>query len=385
MQSGRIKRKIEKNKNEILGILLRKYPSYVLSKANRDEIPVFAFHGVSYGFIKECLEYISANEYETMLMNQYVQMLGDKKKKKYILITFDDGHKSLYSTAYPLLKKFNMKAVAYIVPGRVHENDEENKIYYRDKMCTWPQIREMHDSGVFDFQSHSMYHHSISITKQVVDFIRPGMDFSFLDSDLAPLLTDDNAPFRSASMLWGRPVLKWGARMGKRPAYIEDPRIAMFCAQHVAAHGHEAFFEQPGWRKTLVSLVQEMRSRYPEAGFESSSEQRSALLEDLRRSKEEIESRLPGKSVQHFCFPWFRGSPLAVELSLAAGYISNAWGSLLPGFVDEHDVHPIPIRRMPPKYIFRLPGHGRVPLSRVVTMSFADQMHHQPGLAARNG
>lgn len=91
----------------------------------------------------------------------------------------------------------------------------------------------------------------------------------------------------------------------------------------------------------------------------------------MSESKREIEARLPGKTIRHFCFPWSRGSRLAVRLSAEAGYVTNAWGSLMPDFAADGDA-PIPVERLPYCYIWRLPGKGRRSLEQVLRRRWSE-------------
>jgi len=111
--------------------------------------------------------------------------------------------------------------------------------------------------------------------------------------------------------------------------------------------------------------VREVRRSAGGARFETEEEQQAAILGEMADSKREIEARIPGKTVRHFCFPWFRGSRLAIRLSARAGYVTNSWGSLLPDFVAGVRT-PIPVERLPYWYIWRLPGRGRRSIGEIL-------------------
>lgn len=65
-----------------------------------------------------------------------------------VLITFDDGYVDNYTNAYPILKKYNLKATIFIVTGFVSE---------RKGYLTWDQLREMEQHGI-TAQSHTVTH-----------------------------------------------------------------------------------------------------------------------------------------------------------------------------------------------------------------------------------
>jgi hypothetical protein len=99
--------------------------------------------------------------------------------------------------------------------------------------------------------------------------------------------------------------------------------------------------------------------------YEGDVEQRAAILADLAAARAALEARLPGKSVRHFCYPWYRGCPLAARLAREAGMLTHAWGSVVPRFATGADM-PLAIRRLPPELLWRLPGEGRRPLRSIL-------------------
>jgi peptidoglycan/xylan/chitin deacetylase (PgdA/CDA1 family) len=355
---------IEKNRNDFMGVFFRKYPAFILNDRKHvlADIPAFVFHDVTPELLEPMFEFLTENKYLTLTADEYVErkIRGQRAQEREVLLTFDDGYKSLHDVAYPALKRYGLNAVAYIVPGVTPERDgEDNLELLGTSFCNWQEIREMHNSGVLDIQSHSMYHHSIATSHKLIDFVRPSLKCSFLESDLAPLMQQEGSKDALKPAL-GTPIYDWGARHGAAPAYQESPSVASACCQYVKEHGGRLFFDTPNWRRGLKSVWAAARREDDSARLEDVKEQRMAILKDFLDSKNEIERRLPGKVVQHFCFPWFRGAPLSMRLSTEAGYISNAWASLLPRFVRRSHVSiPAPIARLSPSYIWRLPGKGR--------------------------
>lgn len=64
-----------------------------------------------------------------------------------IMLTFDDGAIDFYTVAFPILKQYNIPVTLHIMTGVGGKN-------YVNK----EQIKEMHDSGLVDIQSHTKYH-----------------------------------------------------------------------------------------------------------------------------------------------------------------------------------------------------------------------------------
>ena len=67
--------------------------------------------------------------------------------KKPAVITIDDGHLELYKNVFPILQKYNVKATIFIVTDFIN-------LY--PNYLTWDQVREMQESGLVDFGSHTL-------------------------------------------------------------------------------------------------------------------------------------------------------------------------------------------------------------------------------------
>ncbi len=93
---------------------------------------------------------------DLMAASRNEQSLPDKA----VLLTFDDGFKSLYTDVYPLLKIFNYPAVASVVTDWLDAAPGQT-IYYggkqlaRDAFISWDEARQMQASGLVEIASHS--------------------------------------------------------------------------------------------------------------------------------------------------------------------------------------------------------------------------------------
>lgn len=77
---------------------------------------------------------------------------------KAVLITFDDGYRSMYDYAWPILQAWKIPAVVAVVG--IWEDDRttvnfDGKIIPRAKLMSWKELREMSDSGLVEIGSHS--------------------------------------------------------------------------------------------------------------------------------------------------------------------------------------------------------------------------------------
>lgn len=89
------------------------------------------------------MAYLKNNGYTTITFRDLEHI---NQIPKPIIITFDDGYKDNYTYAYPILKKYNMKATIFIIVNSLGKGRSLN-------------IDEIHKmEGTIDFQSHTINH-----------------------------------------------------------------------------------------------------------------------------------------------------------------------------------------------------------------------------------
>ncbi|HPM42618.1 MAG TPA: glycosyltransferase [Candidatus Omnitrophota bacterium] len=78
---------------------------------------------------------------------QVTKSQSDKAASKKIILAFDDGWKSNYEIAYPILKRYGFSATFFVTIENIGKPD----------MMTWKDIKEMADNGM-EIGSHNMTH-----------------------------------------------------------------------------------------------------------------------------------------------------------------------------------------------------------------------------------
>ncbi len=98
------------------------------------------------------MDWLSVNGYHPVDFNDLRAYFGGLTSlpSKPLVITLDDGYSDLYTTAYPILKSFRFKAVAYIVTSFVGQS----------RYVTSEQIVEMDQNGI-QIASHTIDHANI--------------------------------------------------------------------------------------------------------------------------------------------------------------------------------------------------------------------------------
>jgi Polysaccharide deacetylase len=77
-----------------------------------------------------------------------------------IVITVDDGHRSVYTDMLPLVRKFRVPVTLFIYPSAI-----SNASY----AMTWSQLQALKDTGLFDIQSHTYWHPNFKTERRRLD------------------------------------------------------------------------------------------------------------------------------------------------------------------------------------------------------------------------
>ena len=104
------------------------------------------------------MKYLKKNGYHVITMEDLLAFLEYRQglPKKSVLITMDDGYRSVYKIAYPILKEYGFTATLFIYTSFVGVS----KI-----AITWDQLQEMKANG-FEIGSHTMYHSDLTKPKE---------------------------------------------------------------------------------------------------------------------------------------------------------------------------------------------------------------------------
>jgi len=109
---------------------------------------------VSVKRFREQMAYLRENNYRVMPLSSLVDALQKNKEipARTVVITIDDGYRSVYEHAWPILQEFDYPFTVFLYV-KATENNHWNYM-------TWDQVREMKAAGV-DFQNHSFAHHRL--------------------------------------------------------------------------------------------------------------------------------------------------------------------------------------------------------------------------------
>jgi peptidoglycan/xylan/chitin deacetylase (PgdA/CDA1 family) len=126
-------------------------------------VPILCYHrfgtrnsklNVTPAAFEQQMDYLARNGYTVVTLPRLGRFLAGKEAlpAKSVVITIDDGYRSTYEIAYPILKKFGFPATVFLYTDFVGASDA----------MTWAQMKEMIGSGFVDIQPHSKSHANLT-------------------------------------------------------------------------------------------------------------------------------------------------------------------------------------------------------------------------------
>lgn len=384
-------RKIVNSSSELLAFLNRSYPSFVTKQAEKNLngiIPVFCFHSVYEDSFRKQLVYLKQNNYHTITCDElYKAILGELSlPDRSVLLTFDDGLESVWSVAYPLLKRFDFKATAFIVPEYIIDTDtiypniddineqeatlDDLKKRKADKLfLTWGEVNHMFKNKVIDIESHTNQHQRHFINKNCINFYSPEIASNLYCFD-RPFVLNNGSDYLLKEDEFGAPLYPSDSRMSGELRYFDNEALRLKCINFISQNGGIKFFEEKNWVDELMSYYARNVKNNNVQKYETRDEMYDQIKKDLAQSKKKIEENVEGKIVEHLCYPWGIGSKIAQKISKEVGYKTNFWVVKSGCRENEVGTDPYLITRLKDDYIHRLPGEGRISLFSIFKKKF---------------
>nr|WP_294863764.1 poly-beta-1,6-N-acetyl-D-glucosamine N-deacetylase PgaB [uncultured Pseudogulbenkiania sp.] len=123
--------------------------------------PAFAVSPTN--FVRQ-MDWLKNNGYHFVSMDDVLADRSGKKPlpEKAVLLTFDDGYRSMYANAFPVLKMFKAPAVVALIGNWLDTNGTvrfEGKPVPRNVMLMWDDVRTMAQSGLVEIANHTYNMH----------------------------------------------------------------------------------------------------------------------------------------------------------------------------------------------------------------------------------
>ena len=106
------------------------------------------------------LKYLHDKGYKVIPLRQLVDYYlrkGPPPPPRSVVIVADDGHKTVFTDMFPLVRKYRIPVTLFVYPSAIS---------HASYAMTWDQLKELKKSGFFDFQSHSYWHPNFNRDKK---------------------------------------------------------------------------------------------------------------------------------------------------------------------------------------------------------------------------
>jgi peptidoglycan/xylan/chitin deacetylase (PgdA/CDA1 family) len=100
------------------------------------------------------LQWLKDHQYTVIPLRTLVNCLqgqGPPPPPHSVVITVDDGHKTVYSEMLPLVRKYNIPVTLFIYPSCISNP-------HAPYAMSWDQLKELQQTGLFDIQGHTFWH-----------------------------------------------------------------------------------------------------------------------------------------------------------------------------------------------------------------------------------
>ncbi|MDN5278209.1 MAG: hypothetical protein PWR01_2174 [Clostridiales bacterium] len=152
-------------------------------QAARNDIPSLCYHQVepkaggkfslSTEKFRAQLEYLKSRNFVTLNSDDLEKIFyhGEKVKENSIVITFDDGFKTVYDYAFPIMKEFGFKGIVCVYPRFIGSRNA----------MSWQQLAHLISEG-WSVESHSMTHSNLASKCDKPDQEKAFLDYEIVES-----------------------------------------------------------------------------------------------------------------------------------------------------------------------------------------------------------
>lgn len=161
------------NPGQALIIPLKPYEKGGLTLKGYQIVPVLSYHNfspdrstnrmtVTQAAFEEQMKFLKEKGYRVITLKQFLDFLNFKAQipKKSVVITIDDGWRSVYDIALPILKKYGYPATLFVYT---------DLIVGSQKTLSWELVQEMARNGL-DMQGHTKTHRDLTLMNQKESF-----------------------------------------------------------------------------------------------------------------------------------------------------------------------------------------------------------------------
>ena len=338
-----------------------------------EEIPVFHFHDVEAEAFSHQLEFLRLNGYRTLTLEEFLAATRRKsvpRRRREVLLTFDDARSSFYRVALPLLRTFGAHAVLFAPTLWMRPSPQEGA----ELFLSWEQLKECVQSGLVDVESHAHRHGLVFESEHLAGFATPALLARYETWDWP--MRHDNDGDRQRRPAAGTPIYRANPLLCARRRYIENSAVREACISLVErSGGARTFFSRPDCYARLMSVHRAGAASLPGRylGEEEFESQVASEFESSRAAFEQYLDFAP----RALAYPWKLGSALSLELARRFG-LRCAFGAGADYRRARARGLPVPaFGRLRGDWLELLPGRRRARLLPVLTRKVVSLAHQQ--------
>jgi peptidoglycan/xylan/chitin deacetylase (PgdA/CDA1 family) len=126
-------------------------------------VPILCYHRfgkrsdrmeVTPAMFREQMAYLKKNNYRVIPLKELVRFLKGEQQlpKRAVVLTIDDGHRSIYREAFPILKEYGYPATVFVYSDYINNGGLKTK-----------ELSAMKKSGLISIQPHSKSHSNLTV------------------------------------------------------------------------------------------------------------------------------------------------------------------------------------------------------------------------------
>jgi peptidoglycan/xylan/chitin deacetylase (PgdA/CDA1 family) len=218
----------------LAAVLLAAAPLRAAGPAGDPAVPILVYHRlaptvldsmtVSLPVFESQLAYLADHGYTAIPLSRLVAWLAGEAPApppRSVVLTADDGHRSVYERMLPIVRRAGLPVTLFVYPSAI-----SNASY----ALTWPQVRELAATGLFDIQSHTLWHPNLLKERAAQ---APEAFARFVDAQLrlskARIERETGAPVQMLAWpfgLYDADLMRRAAGAGYRAAFTIERRHA---------------------------------------------------------------------------------------------------------------------------------------------------------------
>ncbi len=273
---------------------------------------------------------VSTFDWEMKIVKQFFNVItlddvyeyistGKYPEKPSVVITFDDGYADNFVYAYPILKKYGLKATIFPITSRLNREEKirptledywsgkaskdeliKPKDFYganypflkegkSEDFLTIEELNRMKD--VFEIGGHAEIHAKVFYKDEILDFY-DGKNGHW--SNIYAYGTSDDFSKMEEPVL-GYPLFPDKNNLAVKRGYLRQE------VKDFIKSIDSCFFKQKNWKE---ELKKELYSRFDTfLEFETEEHRERRIRDELKRSKKDLES-MTGNKIRHFAYPF---------------------------------------------------------------------------------